>query len=211
MADPKAERAGALRERIWAELMRTRVAVYPLPCFGHHPNFRGAAEAAAKLVAYLLTQGWLAAGDAVLSYPDYVLRPLRRDLLRCGVQVVVPSQYRRHWLVLEPAAVDPKRAATIRGAERHGRVIATLPPVRLALVACVAFDAAGRALDKGYGFRLPPLAVPTATVAHPLQQVDWVPEANLRLDLVATPEKVWNLASRPDVSGVDSNGRDGDA
>jgi len=190
-----AESAGAIRERIWASLMRARVAVYPLPCRGHHPNFRGAGVAAAKLASYLLADGWLGPGDTVLSYPDYVLRPLRRELLKSGVSVVVPSQYRRHWLLLQPDLVEAKQAATIRGAERQGQALTELPPVRLALVACVAFDLAGRALDKGYGFKLPAIKVPAVALAHPLQQIEAVPEANLHLNLVATPEKVCNLAS----------------
>lgn len=190
-----AESAGAIRERIWASLMRARVAVYPLPCRGHHPNFRGAGAAAAKLMAHLLADGWLSPGDTVLSYPDYVLRPLRRELLKSGVSVVVPSQYRRHWLLLQPDLVNAKQAATIRGAERQGQTLTELPPVRLALVACVAFDLAGRALDKGYGFRLPDLKVPTVALVHPLQRVRAVIDANLQLTLVATPEKVCNLAS----------------
>ena len=190
-----AESAGAIRVRIWASLMRARAAVYPLPCRGHHPNFRGAGEAAARLADYLLVQRWLKPGDTVLSYPDYVLKPLRRDLLERGVSVVVPSQYRHHWLLLEPGRVEPKQAATIRGAERQGKAVPELPTVRLALVACVAFDLAGRALDKGYGFTLPAIKAPTAALAHPLQQVEAVSEANLQLNLVATPEKVWDLAS----------------
>ena len=189
------ESAGAIRERIWASLMRARAAVYPLPCRGHHPNFRGASKAAAKLLSYLLAERWLSPGDTVLSFPDYVLRPLRRELLKSGVSVVVPSQYRHHWLLLQPDRVEAKQAATIRGAERLGQALTELPPVRLALVACVAFDLAGRALDKGYGFRLPVIKVPTVALAHPLQQVSTVVDANLQLNLVATPEKVCDLAS----------------
>ena len=32
----------------------------------------------------------IAVGEAVLSFPDYVLKPVRKELLERGVNVVVP-------------------------------------------------------------------------------------------------------------------------
>jgi len=38
-----------LRERIWTEFEDAGVARFPLPCFGHVPNFEGSEKAAQNL------------------------------------------------------------------------------------------------------------------------------------------------------------------
>lgn len=190
-APPPDAPAGELRERVWAALMRARAAAYPLPVHGHHPNFRGAGEAAERLVRELLARG-LRPGQAVLSYPDYVLKPLRSRLLRAGVPVIVPAQHGGGWRRLEPGRVDPARASSIAGAEREGEAVAALPPLRLAAVALVAVADDGAWLGKGYGFALPAAAagLPAVALAHPLQRVPRIATPDGRLALWATPDAV---------------------
>ena len=188
-------RAGDVRERVWATLMRSREAVYPLPCHGHHPNFRGAGRAADRLATELFGSGMVAAGDIILSFPDYPLKPLRKALLERGADVVVPAKHGRGFRYLRSGRVDPARASSIAGAEREGERVSAIPPLRMALIACVALDHSGRYLTKGYGFRLPVEAstLPAATIVHPLQLIEALPQFDGRIDVYATPGKVMNL------------------
>lgn len=188
---PTFERAGDLREWVWATLMKERQVAYPLPPRGHHPNFRGASEAAARLVAYLLEHHHLRPGNTVISYPDYVLKPLRRDLLDAGINVVVPAKYGDGYRLLDAQKVPAKGGSSIAGAERHGKMLEVLPDLHMAFLACVALSEQGEVLDKGYGFRLPEVgALPKATLAHPLQRFKTLPERTNAVRFYATPEEV---------------------
>ncbi len=187
------ERAGDLREWVWATLMKERQVAYPLPPRGHHPNFKGAGEAAARLVTYLVEHAYLSPGDTVISYPDYVLKPLRKALLEAGISVVVPAKYGRGYRLLDAQKVPAKGASSIAGAERHGAFVTALPTLKMAFLACVAIGEQGEVLDKGYGFSLPGALgeLPKATLAHPLQRFKTLPEKTSSVKFYATPETVW--------------------
>lgn len=183
--------AGELREQVYVDLLRARAVAYPNPPFGHHPNFVGAADAAALLLEYLL--GWrLRAGTAVLSYPDYVLRPLRRGLLERGVSVVVPAKHGKGYRHLVSGRVDAAKASSIAGAEAEGEWLAELPALRACLVACVALSPDGHHLGKGYGFAPPEEAahLPRFALAHPLMVRAELPEPEGVLAAYATPQGV---------------------
>lgn len=192
-------RPGDVRERIWATLMRSREAIYPLPCHGHHPNFRSAGRAAKRLASQLFRSGMIAVGEAVLSFPDYVLKPVRRELLERGVNVVVPAKYGGGYRWLRSGKVDAAKVSSIAGAEREGDAISELPTVRMTVVACVALDRKGRYLTKGYGFRPPDETVhlDAATIVHPLQLVDTLREHDGSVEIFATPGKVVDLSESP--------------
>ena len=186
-------KVGEVRERVWTTLMKERALAYPYPAFGHHPNFRGAAQAANLLLPELLAKNLLKPGDTVLSYPDYVLRGLRKGLLEANINVVVPGKYKGYRL-LESAKVKPARVSSIAGAEKEGTKLDAPPPVSLTFIACVALTKAGDLLTKGYGFSLPPevRGLPSFSVAHPLQVLDRLPEADAYVTAFATPgEVVW--------------------
>ena len=146
--------SGELRDHIWKTLMKEKAVSYPLPCFGHHPNFKGASKAASVLLEYLITQNKIKAGQSVLCYPDYVLKPLRKGLLEAGLNVVVPAQHGTDYRFLESGKVNPSKASSIAGAEKEGQKMATLPDLHFAFIACVAVTKKGHILDKGYGFHL---------------------------------------------------------
>lgn len=189
---------GALRDWVWRTLARARQVGYPLPPHGHHPNFTGAAAAATRLLAQLLASRALAPGDTVLSYPDMVLKPLRKRLLEAGVHVVVPAQHGPYYRLLESGVVVAAKASSIAGAEREGELISALPPLTFAFVACVAVSRDGAVLSKGYGFALPgeALELPSATLVHPLQVVlDLQPDAP-PVSLFATPERVTEVKNQ---------------
>lgn len=183
---------GAVRDQVWTELLRRRQVGYPLPPHGHHPNFTGAAKAAARLLQYLLETCTLTPGDTVLSYPDMVLKPLRKRLLEVGISVVVPAQHGNRYRLLKSGVVDAGKASSIAGAEREGKDVAGLPPLSFAFVACVAVSRAGDVLTKGYGFALPPDAakVPSATLVHPLQVVRGLEADAPPVTLFATPLQI---------------------
>ena len=195
--------AGELREAVYLELLRARAVAYPSPPFGHHPNFRGGPQAAAHLLTHLLGEV-LRPGQTVLSYPDYVLRPVRRGLLEGGVNVVVPAQHGPGYRLLRSGQADPQRASSIAGAEREGEPVAALPYLSACLVAAVALDGAGRWLGKGYGFALPEAArrKPCYLIAHPLMIVGSVmgsvvgdlPEVEGGVSAYATPQGLVRAA-----------------
>lgn len=184
---------GELRDEVWTALLRAKAAAYPLPPFGHHPNFRGASAASERLLGFLLARAWLEPGERVLAYPDYVLKPLRQRALQAGVDVVVPAKYPGGWRLLAASRVNPAKAATIAGAERWGERLRELPPCRLAFVACVAVDARGYVLGKGYGFALDG-GLPAVSIVHPLQVLGAVPVGTLTLRAYATPENLCELS-----------------
>lgn len=172
--------------------MRRRQVGYPLPPHGHHPNFTGAAKAASLLLEHLLMTRALTPSDTVLSYPDMVLKPLRKRLLEAGVSVVVPAQHGDRYRLLQSGVVDAGKASSIAGAEREGEDVAALPPLSFTFVACVAVSRTGDFLTKGYGFALPPeiAALPSATLVHPLQVLERLEADAPPVTLYATPEAV---------------------
>lgn len=193
-AEPLGTSPGAVRDWVWAELSRRRQVGYPLPPHGHHPNFTGAARAATLLLKYLLEARQITPGSTVLSYPDMVLKPLRKRVLESGINVVVPAQHGDRYRFLRSGVVDAGRASSIAGAEREGEDLATLPTLAFTFVACVAVSRMGEVLSKGYGFTLPPevLGLPSATVVHPLQVVTVLETDAPAVTLFATPVEVKN-------------------
>jgi 5-formyltetrahydrofolate cyclo-ligase len=196
---------GELREHIWVALMRARAAAYPLPPAGHHPNFRGAAAAATHLTGHLFEVRLLKPADTVLCYPDYVLKPLRKQLLEHGVHVVVPSKYGNGYRLLHAGRVKPAQASSIAGAEKVGELTPVLPDVTFLFLACVGVGPGGEVLDKGYGFTVPEVVStkPKATLSHSLQVLEHTFPHRLTVNLYATPEKVKNLSALDGTRRVD--------
>lgn len=192
LAGPPDTSPGRVRDYVWAELSRRRQVGYPLPPHGHHPNFRGAGDAAARLLTHLLETRTVAPGMTVLCYPDMVLKPLRKRLLEAGIDVVVPAKHGERYRLLKSGAVWATRASSIAGAEREGEDISALPDVAFTFVACVAVSLRGDVLTKGYGFRLPQgaLGVPSATLAHPTQVLRGLEADAPPVSLFATPAEV---------------------
>lgn len=180
---------GEIRDYIWTSMSQYHVAAYPLPPYGHHPNFSGSGEAAQRLLEYLLNENLLCQGQTVLSYPDYVLKPLRKGLLEKGVNVVVPAKYGKGYRLLESGKVNTAQASSISGAEKEGVLIKTLPELDFAFLACVALAKTGQVLSKGYGFSLPELDLKTSTIIHPIQQVTAL-RSGLEVDVWASPTEL---------------------
>ncbi len=182
---------GDIREEIWTNLIKEQIAAYPLPPYGHNPNFKGSSEAATLLLEEILKQAMLKPGDTVLSYPDYVLKGLRKGLLQAGINVVVPAKFGKGYRLVVASPVNAQEGSSISGAEKVGAAITELPELTMTFVACVAINNKGNYIDKGYGFHLPESAqgLPSATIVHPLQIVKEL-ESQVNVSLFATSEKV---------------------
>jgi 5-formyltetrahydrofolate cyclo-ligase len=192
---------GEIREEIWTALIKEHAAAYPLPPYGHNPNFKGSGEAAALLIEKVIATALVKSGDTVLSCPDYVLKPVRKGLLEAGVNVIVPAKFGKDYKLLEASKVASGEGSSISGAEKVGVTIKELPELAMTFVACVAITKTGHYFDKGYGFHLPEstLKLPSATIVHPLQvystQIVEGLESRLRVRVYATPEKVFVMDS----------------
>jgi 5-formyltetrahydrofolate cyclo-ligase len=144
----------ALRERTWRALERHGASRFP-GARGRIPNFAGAEAAAERLRT---TSAWRWA-HALEANPDAPQLPVRARALEDGkrVYMAVPRLAgRKPFRLLDPAAlrVPPRRAASIGGASRAGRLVDVeeLEPLDLVVCGSVAVDESGARLGKGGGF-----------------------------------------------------------
>ncbi len=141
--------------------MRERAAGYPLPPHGHHPNFVGAKEAAAALLAH----PQVAAHRTLIVGADRALYPLRKLALAAGVVLYLPDQKREGWYF----RVDDVAGANLKRSREVGEPKLRPEGATAAVLACVAVGPGGGRLSKGYGWGwngLPALGLPTYTLAH---------------------------------------------
>lgn len=178
--------AGALREQVWNTLAQRRIATYPTPPHGHHPNFVGSGRAAQQLVDHPVFSRAL----TVLVGPEQVLKPVREAVLRSGRCLLMPHPD-RGGQILQLQNLAPSAIQRVRDVVRYGQLVdQTLIAVDLVVVGCVAVDRLGGWLGKGYGFpqNNPLLTAPWATLAHPAMVFDQLPLNPEKLvQLIATP------------------------
>jgi 5-formyltetrahydrofolate cyclo-ligase len=192
------------RQEIWKAMDREGVSRFP-GAEGRIPNFAGAKLAAERLASHRL---WKRA-RVIKANPDSPQTHARRAALEEGKTLImaVPRLRDPHPFRL----LDPKRlsrqatreAATIKGALRHGRIVAVddLPEVDFVLCGSVAVNLSGARIGKGGGFsdleygilieagRIDAHTI-IATTVHPIQIVRehlMMTDHDLPVDLVATP------------------------
>jgi 5-formyltetrahydrofolate cyclo-ligase len=178
---------------------------------GRIPNFAGAKLAAERLSAHRL---WKRA-QVIKANPDSPQTHARRLALEQGKTLImaVPKLRDPHpFRILEPRRLNAKQireAATIKGALRHGRVVAddALPEVDFVLCGSVAVNLTGARLGKGGGFSDIEYGLliesgkiddhtTVATTVHPIQILrEHLPITahDLPVDLVATPRAVIDV------------------
>lgn len=184
---------GELRERVWNNLSARRIATYPTPPHGHHPNFVGSAKATERLLAHPVYQRAL----AVMVGPDQVLKAVREDAMRSGRVLIMPHPDKSGQF-LQLQGVQPQQLKRVRDVAYLGRpVLLSETAIDLVLVGCVAVDKQRGWIGKGYGFPNAQLqvAAPWATLAHPgmlFEKLAAPPERCL--DLVFTPLETLALA-----------------
>jgi 5-formyltetrahydrofolate cyclo-ligase len=208
----------ACRDRVWAAMSEARVARFP-GARGRIPNFTGAERAAALLAR---SEAWKDAG-ALKANPDLPQLPVRAGALAAGKLVVMAVPRLRTaepFLLLDPDVLDvaPRKAASIGGADAHGRPLAVEDVPRLDLVVCgsVCVNRDGVRIGKGGGYSdlEMGLGIETgwiddrttiATTVHPLQVTDDdLPETDhdFRVDLIVTPDEVIRCPTAPRPAGI---------
>jgi 5-formyltetrahydrofolate cyclo-ligase len=175
---------------------------------GRIPNFAGAKLAAQKLAGNRL---WKRA-RVVKANPDSPQTHARRQALEEGKMLVmaVPRLRDQHpFRLLDPRRLSAKQvreAATIKGALRHGKVVALeeLPEIDFVLCGSVAVNLSGARIGKGGGFSdleygllieegLIDDHTVVATTVHPIQILrEHLPviDHDLPVDMIATPRAV---------------------
>jgi 5-formyltetrahydrofolate cyclo-ligase len=204
-----------VRKAVWQAMDREGVSRFP-GAEGRIPNFAGAKLAAQKLAGHRL---WKKA-RVVKANPDSPQTHVRRLALEEGKMVVmaVPRLRDQHpFRLLDPRKLNQKQlreAATIKGALRHGKVVALeeLPEIDFVLCGSVAVNLSGARVGKGGGFSDLEYALlieeglidehtVVATTVHPIQILrEHLPliDHDLPIDVIATPRAVIELERQYD-------------
>jgi 5-formyltetrahydrofolate cyclo-ligase len=217
-ADEIATEKQAVRERVWTLLQRRGAARFP-GAQGRIPNFTGA-EGAADGLAGL--PEWRSA-EVAKANPDAPQLPVRARALqdRKLLYMAVPRlRDPKPFIRIDPDALEvpPRRAASISGANAHGRPAAVGHMRRIDLVVCgsVGVNRMGQRVGKGGGFSDLEFALLTeagliddrtaiATTVHDLQVLDEeLPETrhDFRVDLIVTPTGTIRPKARKRPPGI---------
>jgi 5-formyltetrahydrofolate cyclo-ligase len=196
-----------VRRAVWKSMDREGVSRFP-GAEGRIPNFAGAKLAAEKLAGH---RTWKRA-RVIKANPDSPQTHARRLALEQGKTLVmaVPRLRDQHpFRFLDPrqlTAEQVREAATIKGALRHGRVVADdeLPDIDLVLCGSVGVNLKGARIGKGGGFSDIEYGLlieagkiddhtAVATTCHPIQVLREnlpVIDHDLPVDVIATPRAV---------------------
>lgn len=199
-----ASKKQVLREKIWSEMERSRIAVFPLPCRGRIPNFIGAEAAAEKLRRL---EEWKKA-KVILVNPDSPQRKVRENALKDGKILIMASpRLKKGFILVNPADVKGKEhfASTIKGAFKCGVEVCDFPKPDLIVQGSVAVDMHGRRLGKGRGYGDTEIktlkrmfgVVPIVATVHDIQVVEDVPfeEKDEKVSMIVTPTRVIHVSS----------------
>jgi len=193
-----------LREKIWSEMERSGIAIFPLPCRGRIPNFKGV-EAAAERLRQL--EEWKKA-EVVFVNPDSPQRKVRENALKDGKTLIVASpRLKKGFMLIDPTKVKGKErfASTIKGAFKFGVEVKDFPKPDLVVEGSVAVDMHGHRLGKGHGYSDLEIQilkrmfgkVLVATTVHDVQVVKEVPfeEKDEKTSIIVTPTRVIHVSS----------------
>jgi 5-formyltetrahydrofolate cyclo-ligase len=204
-----------VRREVWKAMDREGVSRFP-GAEGRIPNFAGAKLAAEKLAGHKL---WKMA-RVIKVNPDSPQTHARRLALDEGKTLImaVPKLRDTHpFRLLDPRKLSAKQkreAATIKGALRHGKVVAEeeLPEIDFVLTGSVAVNLSGARVGKGGGFsdleygllieagRIDDHTT-VATTVHPIQILREhlpVTDHDLPVDIVSTPRAVIEVERQYD-------------
>jgi 5-formyltetrahydrofolate cyclo-ligase len=196
-----------IRRAVWKAMDREKVSRFP-GAEGRIPNFAGAKLAAERLAGHRLWKR----SQTVKANPDSPQTHVRRLALEEGKTVImaVPRLRDQHpFRLLDPKRLNKtqiREAATIKGALKHGRVVAIeqLPEIDFVLTGSVAVNLSGARLGKGGGFSDLEFGLlidagkiddhsTVATTVHPIQILREhlsITSHDLPVDLIATPRAV---------------------
>lgn len=195
-----------LREKIWSDMERSGIAVFPLPCRGRIPNFAGAEIAAEKLRQL---EEWRKA-KVVFASPDSPQRKVRENALKDKKLLIMASpRLKRGFILINPANVKGREhlASTIKGAFKFGVEAHDFPKPDLIVEGSVAVDGNGHRLGKGHGYGDVEIStlkrmfgeIPIVTTAHDMQVLENVPfdEKDEKVSIIVTPTKVIRIIKHP--------------
>jgi 5-formyltetrahydrofolate cyclo-ligase len=199
-----------IRKEIWAAMDREGVSRFP-GAEGRIPNFAGAKLAAERIASHRV---WKRA-RTIKANPDSPQTHVRRIALEQGKNLVmaVPRLRDQHpFRLLDPKKLgkdEIREAATIKGALKHGRVVADeeLPEIDFLLCGSVGVNLNGARVGKGGGYSDLEFALlveagridehtTVATTVHPIQILrENLPmlDHDLPIDLIATPRTTIDL------------------
>ena len=218
-SDLEFDSKNAAREHVWQMLEDEKAAAFPFPPSGRIPNFRGAADAAERLLEHACFRNV----RRIKCNPDAPQRPLRERALRAGIELVIPTpRLRGGFRLLDPQKIPDDEigeAVTLDGADEWGEEIPVkdLPEFELVVAGSVAVTRNGKRCGKGHGYSdleyailrelgHPPVDV--VTTVHALQIVDDFPTDahDLSLCVIATSEETIEVSDPPPApGGIDWN------
>ncbi len=195
-----------VRREVWEWMQKEDVARFPTPIQHRIPNFKGAENAAEKL----MDQPEFEAAQVVKVNPDSPQTHVRRGVLSHGKVLIMPSpRLRKGFLILDPAKIPAKsygKASTIKGSFRLGRPcqLQKLPYIDLIVAGSVAVTEDGVRIGKGGGYSeieygilreldLVSEETPIFTTVHDIQIIEKAPPREVHdfiLDVIITPTRV---------------------
>ncbi len=191
-----------VREKIWTEMEKRKIATFPLPCYGRIPNFVGAEKAALNLIK---TEEWKNA-EVIKINPDSPQRKVRELALKEGKVLIIATPRLRKGFILLKNVKDVRKASTIKGAFRFGKLLKLheIPKVDLIVEGSVAVTEYGARIGKGHGYGELEYAIlremdlvnektPIATTVHEIQIVKDEIELDpwdVPVDLIVTPKRI---------------------
>jgi 5-formyltetrahydrofolate cyclo-ligase len=208
---------GQARTWVWDALQQQGLARYPYPPHDRIPNFAGARQAAARLLAEAPWSG----ARALKINPDSAQRFVRQAALERGIRVYVPTpRLRGGFQLLDPERIPEAAygAASARATMARWAVpvaLHDLPQFDGIVTGCVAVTPAGKRAGKGAGYsdleyailrELGFAAVPVATTVHDLQVVADFPTEpyDQPVTVICTPTRTLRVQQPlPAPAGID--------
>ena len=200
-----------IRESIWNLMEKRNIAIFPRPCFGRIPNFIGHEVAARRFIESKIFER----ADVVFCCPDSPQRPIREAVISSGkILVMATPRLRQGFLVIKPGDVPKgheKRASTIVGAFKYGRVTDVIPfTIDVKVTGSVAVTLNGARLGKGGGYSDLEYAIlremnvvdertPIVTTVHEVQIVNYIPMTrhDVPVDYIFTPKRDIEIKNSP--------------
>ncbi|RLE81574.1 MAG: 5-formyltetrahydrofolate cyclo-ligase [Thermoprotei archaeon] len=192
-----------IRKRIWSEMERRNIAVFPRPVYGRIPNFKGHEVAAERLISSELFRK----SKVIFCCPDSPQRPIREAAIRFNkILIMATPRLREGFLIIKRDYVPyglERKASTIRGAFMYGK-LCDIPSysIDLKVAGSVAVTIEGARLGKGGGYsdleyailrelRLISEKTPVVTTVHDIQIVDYIPvtKHDVPVDYIFTPSR----------------------
>jgi len=138
-----------IRKKIWDLLTEKNIAIFPLPCHGRIPNFKGVNKTAKLLenLKIFKNSNW------ILVSPDSPQKPIRELVLKYNKNLIMPSpRLKSGFLLIKAPPSMAKFASSLSNALKFSEKIEKIPHIDLAIIGSVAVDLKGNRLGKGGGY-----------------------------------------------------------